>query len=157
MKKLFAIALSTLLPTPSPFTGNTTVATKSTATLTSSCTISAEDLAFGLFAPARTVNVDSSAADVSTCSKGVTYSIQMNGYSGYCNNRYMSYTSGNGSVSHYNVYTDAARTFIWTYGYWQGAGSSCQPTSGGSYPTLTGTGGAQTTPSEQKQKSTYRC
>lgn len=70
----------------------------------------------------------------------------MNGYSAYCNNRYMSSTSGNGSVLYYNVYTDAARTLIWTYGYWQGAGSSCLATSGGSYPTLTGTGAAQTTP-----------
>ena len=146
MKKILAIALSALLTSPSSFAGNITVATKSTATLTSSCSISAQDLSFGLFVPATTGNVDSSAAVVSTCSKGVTYSIQMNGYSAYCNNRYMSSTSGNGSVLYYNVYTDAARTLIWTYGYWQGAGSSCLATSGGSYPTLTGTGAAQTTP-----------
>ena len=103
MKKILAIALSALLTSPSSFAGNITVATKSTATLTSSCSISAQDLSFGLFVPATTGNVDSSAAVVSTCSKGVTYSIQMNGYSAYCNNRYMSSTSGNGSVLYYNV------------------------------------------------------
>ncbi|MHA6897999.1 Csu type fimbrial protein [Ralstonia pseudosolanacearum] len=135
---LFAALLSSIQA------ATTTAASKSTATLASSCSISAQDISFGVFVPAKTGNVDATGSVTSTCSKGITYSIQMNGYSGYCNNRYMNSVSGNGNVLYFNVYTDAARSLIWTYSYWQGAGSSCLATSGGAYPTLTGTGAAQT-------------
>lgn len=141
--KNISLLLSSLLIASSCLAGTTTVTPKATASLTSSCSLSVQTLAFGLFTPATTGNVDASTTLTSTCSKGVTYSIQMNGYSGYCNNRYMTSVAGNGSVLYYNVYTDAARSSIWTYSSWQGAGSSCLATSGGSYPTLVGTGEAQ--------------
>lgn len=80
MKKILAIALSALLATPHSFAGNTTVATKATASLSATCTISAQNVNFG------PLNVQTSSAGVTAsssmslfCSKAASYTISLGG------------------------------------------------------------------------------
>lgn len=82
------------------------------ATVTPSCTVSTDDLAFGLVSPAN--GADASAAVRATCSAGASYSVGLGfGHGpGVTDPAQRRMTSGMNTLT-YGLYRDAARTLAW--------------------------------------------
>lgn len=134
--KLSAVALAMAIGS-SAFAATPQTATfQATATLNSSCLLSATAVAFGTFTPSITANTIAATGTISsTCSNNVPYALSLNaGSNGTIAARQMAGgTSGNTDKLAYNLYKEVAYTNI------LGDGTTGVKTS------LTGTGVAQTT------------
>jgi spore coat protein U-like protein len=103
----------------SAYAGTNTASTKATATLSSSCVVSATNMSFGTISPSQSGSQSATASITTQCTKGSTYVIGLNeGSAGYIQNNgawsYLGYirimnTSG-GSQLLYNIFKDSAHT-----------------------------------------------
>ena len=138
MKKVLSIiALAAMGAfSASAFAGTATASFQATATLTSSCTISATNVAFGTFTPtAASTMLNGSGTITSTCSNAVPYTLNINAGNGTFAARSMKGSAtGNTDVLGYNLYTD--NTYTNVFG---------DASTGTKNAALTGTGSAQTT------------
>jgi spore coat protein U-like protein len=110
------------------------------ATVGSSCIITATPVAFGLYNPAAGSPADSSGGIAVTCTTGTTYSVSLDAgaspsAAGSIAGRRM--TAGAAKFLAYQLYLDGTYATVWGDGT---GGSSVNPASGSS----TGTGAAQT-------------
>lgn len=131
-QSLLALALAAV--SVSSFAGTATANFQSTATVSSSCSISATNVAFGTVTPAATGSATATGTITSRCSNAVAYTMAINAGSGTLASRTMAGgVAGNTDKLAYNLYTDAGATQVW------GDGSASTSTVG-----LTGTGADQT-------------
>lgn len=128
---MLALALAAI--STQSFAGTTTGNFQSTATLSSSCLVSATNVNFGTITPAATGTTAATGTITSTYSKDVSYTLKMSsGFSSDVMARTMWGTPGNTDKLSYNLYTEVAATNIWG----DGSGSSVKVN-------LTGTGTSQ--------------
>lgn len=135
MKKLQKIMMFSLLSAMGAnlFAANLTATQKATATLTSSCTVSAANVVFGNIAVAATGTQEGNGSVTSLCTKGTSYTLSLSRGQGIdYNNRVMSGKSGNSDKLRYQLYQDANHTPALIWG------------EAGSAVSLVGTGSAQT-------------
>lgn len=99
--------------------GSSTSGFKSSATLSSSCIVSATDMSFGTINPAQSGSPAATASITTQCTKGSTYVIGLNeGSAGYIQNNgtwsYLGYirimNASGGSQLLYNIFKDSAHT-----------------------------------------------
>ncbi len=118
-----------------------------TATIIASCTITANDLAFGNYDPLSATPLDQTSTINVTCSNGADYDIQLSGgLSTDVNARTMDDNATSGFFLNYSLFYDAGRTNNW--GVTNGT-DTYQGTGTGSAQTITVYGripAGQTTP-----------
>ena len=86
-----------------------------TATIIASCTISANNLAFGNYDPLAAGDLDQTTTISVTCSNGAPYNIQLNGGSvtGNVAGRRMDHDTAPANTLDYSLFRDAGRTQNW--------------------------------------------
>jgi spore coat protein U-like protein len=103
----------------SAYAGTNTASTKATASISSSCLVSATNMSFGNISPSQSGSQSATASVTTQCTKGTTYTIGLNeGSSGYIQNNstwsYLGYirtmTTSGGSQLLYNIFKDSAHT-----------------------------------------------
>ena len=131
------IGLSTGLLSNLAHAGSINSNFQTSASLASTCVLSATNVAFGAITPAATGSNNATGTITSTCTKATTYSLAINaGGSGSISARTISGTiAGNTDKVAYNLYTDSVHTTLF------GDGSLFS----GSVVQLTGSGSAQIT------------
>lgn len=86
-----------------------------TASVVDSCSVSANDLAFGDVEPVNNLNIDAVGSVTVTCSLGTTYSVLLdaglNSSDGSVSTRRM--TDGSSNYLSYQIYSDALRSSVW--------------------------------------------
>ncbi|WP_372750214.1 spore coat U domain-containing protein [Litorivivens sp.] len=86
-----------------------------TASVVDSCSVSANNLAFGDVEPVSNLNIDATGAVTVTCSLGTSYSVELddgaNSSDGSVSTRRM--TDGASNFLSYQLYSDALRTSVW--------------------------------------------
>ena len=134
--KISLLALALAAISSQAFAGTTSANFQSTATLSSSCVVSATNVNFGTITPAATGTTTATGTITSTCSNNVAYSLSISaGSSAAITARTMvGGTAGNTDKLAYNLYTESALTNVWGDG----------TTGNGAKVSLTGTGIAQT-------------
>ena len=136
MKKLTKIlsALALVGLAQASFAATSTSANfQATATLNSSCVVTATNVAFGTITPAATGTASATGTITSRCSNNVGYTLSINAGSGTIAARTMTgATNGNTDKLAYNLYQDAGYATLW------GDGTT------GSKVSLTGSGVTQT-------------
>lgn len=134
--------------------GTTTASTKATASINSSCIVSATNMNFGTITPAQSGSQTAAASVTTQCTKGTTYTIGLNdGSSGYINYSgtwsYLGYirsmSASSGSQLLYNIFKDSAHTQVFggPTAWGQSASQGGQGTA--VMVTKTGTGAADVT------------
>ena len=85
-----------------------------TATIVASCSITANDLAFGNYDPLSVTDLDQTATISVTCSSGATYDIQLSaGLSGNVAARTMDDDATGTNLLNYSLFIDSGRTNNW--------------------------------------------
>lgn len=85
-----------------------------TATIISSCSITANDLAFGNYDPLSGTHLDQTTTISVTCSNGASYDIQLSaGLSGNVAARTMDDDATSTSTLNYSLFRDSSRTLNW--------------------------------------------
>lgn len=85
-----------------------------TATIVASCSISANDLAFGNYDPLSVTDLDQTTTISVTCSSGATYDIQLSGgLSANVAARSMDDDATGTNLLNYSLFTDSGRTNNW--------------------------------------------
>lgn len=111
--KLFLMAFTVIAS--QAFAGTTSTNFQSTATLSSSCVVSATTLAFGVITPAST-GVNKSTSNINVlCTKDTSYTLALSTGNGTYAQRHMVGTNGNTNKLNYNIYVDSSYPFsdIW--------------------------------------------
>ena len=112
--KLSLVALALAAISSQAFAGTATGTFQATATLSSSCLVSATNVNFGTITPAATGTTAATGTISSTCSKNIPYTLSINAGSGTFATRTMGgAASGNTDKLNYNLYTEVAATNIW--------------------------------------------
>ena len=130
--RLRILAAVCLLVPWSAFAATATTTFNVTATVTSSCSVSATNVAFGSVAPLSSTTYTAQGTISATCTNGTSYTLALSAGSGAYTARTMS--DGTDTLT-YNLYTDT------TYGTVWGDGTGATATVG----PLTGTGSAVST------------
>ncbi len=130
-KKLLAALLVASIPTVS-FAGTDSDSFTVTATVTNSCDIDANDLAFGSYDPVSSTPLDAATTLTLICTNGAAYDIAMDAGSGAGASVTTRKMTNSGNLLNYSIYRNAGRTNVWG------------TTSGSNTVTGTGTGSTQT-------------
>lgn len=118
-----ALCAALLLSTaPSAYASTATANLTVTASVAQKCIISAATLAFGSYDPVvtnKTANLDQSATMTLTCTKGatgITMDLGSSGNAGTGCTAPQRCLSNSGAYLNYQLYSDSARTAVWTTG-----------------------------------------
>ncbi|HWA31053.1 MAG TPA: spore coat U domain-containing protein [Rhizomicrobium sp.] len=110
----WGIAILAFLCAGSPSQGATISTTFTvTATVLASCSVSAADLDFGIYAPGSGSDTTASSTIDVTCSNGATYTIKLDGGSVANDMTAREMSDGSSHTLSYGLYTDASCTTIW--------------------------------------------
>lgn len=124
---LAALAMLGIFAASQSFAGSVTSTMQATATISSSCLISANAMAFGSFQPAATGSVLANSTVTATCSNNVPYTLSLSAGGGTIPARQMSGAiGGNTDKLAYNIYTTSALTTV----FGNGTGSATIPGTG---------------------------
>lgn len=86
-----------------------------TASVVDSCSVSANDLAFGNVEPVNNLNIDAVGSVTVTCSLGTTYSVLLDAGNNSSDGSVSTRRMNDGSTNYlsYQIYSDALRSSVW--------------------------------------------
>ena len=114
LKHSIIAALSLSALSLSAHAGSVNTPLEASATISSSCLISATNVSFGTVTPAATGDVSATGTIKAHCTNGTAYKITISaGSSSDANARKMAGTSGNTDKFAYNLYSDAGYSQVW--------------------------------------------
>lgn len=112
--RLSVLAFALISLSSQAFAGTTLGSFQTNATLSSSCSVFALGINFGTITPAASGIVEALGSIHTTCSKGVSYVVQLSPGAGSFEERTMIGTAGNTDTLAYNLYTNPSHDTIWS-------------------------------------------